>query len=128
MPTTRKEGFQRDHDNRICALECAIEAQAKQIKHLIKEMKKMAIDTSALEAKVTMLEEREAAREQRDVAQDAVTQAQIASLTAAVASLQAIIDAGNIDPAVQLAIDSAADRIGKVITSLDAADPTPPVV
>lgn len=78
-------------------------------------------DLAALTQKVTDLEAAETAREQRDIAQDAVTAAQIATL-------QATVEALNQGPSDQAAIDAIAARITAVITSLDAADPTPPVV
>ena len=88
----------------------------------------MALDTSKLEAKITALEAAESSREARDVAQDAVTAQNIKVLSDQVAALQAIIDAGSTDPTVQAKLDSISDRLDAVIASLDAADPTAPVV
>lgn len=85
-------------------------------------------NTTALEAKVQELKEAADAREARDVLQEQATDAQIQALKDSVAALQAIIDAGSTDPAVQAKIDEAVTKMEAVIVSLNAADPTPPVV
>ena len=78
-------------------------------------------DLTVLQQKIADLEAAEQAREARDLAQDQVTAAQIATLQATVTAL-------NQGPSDQAAIDAIAARITAVVTSLDAADPTPPVV
>lgn len=123
-----QQGGTNDHHPRLCKLECLVVAQQKQLDTHTKELRHMALNMTQLQDKLTALEASEAAREARDVAQDTVTAQNIAALNASVAALQAIIDAGSTNPADQAAIDAAVARIGAVITSLDAADPTPPVV
>ncbi len=81
-----------------------------------------------LQDKVDALEASEAAREARDVAQDAVTGQQITALNASIDELKAVIAAGGMSPENQAIIDASVTRIGAVVTSLDAADPTPPAV
>lgn len=81
-----------------------------------------------LEGKVNQLLAAAAAREARDVAQDAVTAAQIQALNDQLAALQAVVAAGGLSPADQAAIDAIVQNVTAVITSLDAADPTAPVV
>ena len=80
-----------------------------------------------LQEKISELMTAEAAREARDVAQDVVTTAQIEALTAQVASLQTVPTSG-LSPEDVAALSSAIDNINAVIASLNAADPTPPVV
>jgi hypothetical protein len=62
------------------------------------------------------------------VAQDAVTTAQIAALQASIDSLNAIIASGGLSPENQATIDGISAKLDAVITSLNAADPTPPAV
>lgn len=123
-----QRGDNRGQHDRLCALECLVKAHTIQLTKLTKEFAHMALNMTQLQEKLTALEAAEAAREARDVAQDIVTAQNIAALNAAVAALQAIIDAGSTNPADQAAIDAAVTRVEAVIASLDAADPTPPVV
>ncbi len=90
----------------------------------------MANKMEDLQAKIDNLEASEAAREARDVAQDAVTQQQIVALHASIDELKAIIAAGGggLSQADQAILDASITRISAVVTSLDAQDPTPPVV
>lgn len=81
-----------------------------------------------LSAKVDALEAAEAAREARDVAQDAVTAAQITTLQASIDALNAIIASGGLSPENQALIEGISTKVDAVITSLNAADPTPPAV
>ena len=83
-----------------------------------------------LQNKVATLEASASAREARDIAQDAVTAEQIKALNTAVAALQAIIDAGGggLSAADQAILDASVTKIEAVVTSLDAADPTLPVI
>ena len=81
-----------------------------------------------LKDKVDTLEAAEAAREARDVAQDAATTAQIAMLQQSIADLNAIIASGGLSPENQALLDSMATKLDAVVASLNAADPTPPVV
>jgi hypothetical protein len=81
-----------------------------------------------LQAKVDALVQAEADREARDVAQDAATTAQIAMLQQSIADLNAIIASGGLSPENQALLDSMATKLDAVVASLNAADPTPPVV
>jgi uncharacterized coiled-coil protein SlyX len=123
-------GGNNGHHDRLCALECLVAEQGKQIKSLIKQGAKLMASMKDLETEIAKLEASEQAREQRDLAQDAVTAQQITALNAAVAALQAIIDAGGggLSAADQAILDASVTKIEAVVTSLDAADPTPPVV
>ena len=85
-------------------------------------------DLTALEQKLADLEAASLAREARDVEQDKVKAAQDQVTIAQIATLQATVTALNQGPSDQAAIDAIAARITAVVTSLDAADPTPPVV
>jgi hypothetical protein len=75
-----------------------------------------------LQVKIDELTQAEAAREQRDILQDGVTQQQVSLLTQTVTDLQTQIANG-----VQIP-DSIITSIQATIDSLNAADPTPPVV
>lgn len=101
-----------------------LDAISAKLDRLLTQGETIMANEAALEAKITQLEVSSAAREARDVAQDAVTAQNITALTTTVAELRAIIEAGNNDPIPQ----SALDRIDAVIVSLEAADPTAPVV
>jgi hypothetical protein len=92
----------------------------------------MAETIASLTQKVADLKIASDARELRDVAQDAVTTAQIATLQSSITALQATIDAlnasGGMSAENQALLDGAVVSINSVIDSLNAADPTPPVV
>ncbi len=81
-----------------------------------------------LAAKVDELTQVEQAREARDIAQDAVTAQQIALLQTTIDELRAIIAAGGLSAENQAIVDASAAKIQATIDSLNAADPTPPVV
>lgn len=81
-----------------------------------------------LEQKVNELSLSAAAREQRDIQQDQVTALQIQALSDQVTALQAVIAAGGLSEADSAVLTASLNTIGAVITSLNAADPTPPVV
>ncbi len=102
----------------------------KAVSYLINQGVRMANKMEDLQAKLDNLEAAEAAREARDVAQDAVTGAQMAALQTSIDELKAIIAAGGggLSAADQAILDASITRISAVVTSLDAADPTPPVV
>lgn len=75
-----------------------------------------------LQQKIDELTQAEQAREARDIAQDAVTQQQIALLQQTITDLRAVIEAGATIP------DTIINSIQATIDSLNAADPTAPVV
>ena len=81
-----------------------------------------------LQEKIDTLEAAETEREARDVAQDAATTAQIAALQTSIDELKAIIAGGGLSPENQAIVDASVTRLDAVVTSLNAADPTPPVV
>ena len=81
-----------------------------------------------LAAKVDELTKVQTAREERDVLQDGVTQEQITLLQATIKELRAIIEGGGLSAENQAIVDSAAGKIQATIDSLNAADPTGPVV
>jgi len=81
-----------------------------------------------LQAKVDELVAVEQAREARDVAQDAVTAQQIALLQTTVDELRAVIAAGGLSAADQAIVDASVGKLDATIASLNAADPTAPVV
>jgi hypothetical protein len=95
---------------------------------IIRRLTIMAETIASLTQKVTDLKTASDARELRDIAQDAVTTEQIRVLTEQITALQAIIAAGGISPENQALLDTAVANISSVIDSLNAADPTPPVV
>jgi len=81
-----------------------------------------------LQTKIDALTQAEAEREARDVAQDAVTTQQIAVLQQTVTDLQNSIASGSLSPANQAIVDSAVAKVQATIDSLNAADPTAPVI
>ncbi len=102
----------------------------KVIGYLINQGVRIMASVKDLQDKVDALEASEAAREARDVAQDAVTASQITALQTSIDELKAIIAAGGggLSAADQAILDASVTRISAVVTSLDSADPTPPVV
>jgi capsule polysaccharide export protein KpsE/RkpR len=81
-----------------------------------------------LQDKIDTLTSAEADREARDVAQDAVTQQQIAVLQQTVTDLQNQITNGTLSPENQAIVDASIVKIQATIDSLNAADPTAPIV
>ena len=81
-----------------------------------------------LQAEVSKLKTAAADREARDVAQDTATAAQVAALNTTIEELKALVAAGGITPEQQAALDGMSTDIQAVVTSLNAADPTPPVI
>jgi hypothetical protein len=81
-----------------------------------------------LQTKVDELTAAEADREARDVAQDAVTQQQITLLQTTIDELRAIIEGGALSPENQAIVDASVVKLQATIDSLNAADPTAPVV
>ena len=81
-----------------------------------------------LKATVATLTQAAADREARDIAQDSVTAEQVAALQTTITELQAIIAAGGLTPEQQASLDGMSTDLQAVIVSLNAADPTPPVV
>lgn len=98
------------------------------IQTLSRRMKAMSIEVDALVAKVDELVSVEAAREARDIAQDTITQAQIATLQTTINELRAVIENGTLSPADVASLLSASAKVQSTIDSLNAADPTAPVV
>lgn len=122
------------HD-RMCELECTVEEQQGQIdsqrhdfNHLTQQGAKMAEDIERLKLSNERLKAAAKAREERDVAQDAVKQQNITLLSERVAVLEAQIAAGGLSPEDAAAIQATINDLDAVTTSLEAADPTPPVV
>ena len=99
-----------------------------QVNTLTKQGAFIMATVQELQAKVNDLVASAAAREARDVAQDAVTAAQIKSLQDQVTALQALGSTAGLTPEQQAAVDAMIASVQAVITSLDAADPTPPAV
>jgi len=81
-----------------------------------------------LQAKVDELVAVEQAREARDIVQDEVTAGQIATLQTTVDELRAIIEGGALSPENQAIIDSSIAKVQATIDSLNAADPTAPII
>jgi hypothetical protein len=81
-----------------------------------------------LKAKVATLKQAEADRETRDEAEEAATAAQIALLEQQIVDLKAIIDAGGLTAQQQADLADVSAAIQATVDSLNAADPTPPVV
>lgn len=117
-----------DHHDRLCAVECALIELSKQIHQLITQGVTIMASMKDLQDKIDALEVAESAREARDKAQDEVTAAQIAALNVTLEELKAIIAGGSLNTENQAILDRSVTRLDAVVTSLDAADPTPPVV
>lgn len=83
---------------------------------------------ASLTQKIEELKTAEQAREARDIAQDAVTAAQITALQTTIDELRAIIGSGGLSPADQAALNTAAITVQATIDSLNAADPTAPII
>lgn len=81
-----------------------------------------------LQAKVDELIQAGVEREARDIAQDAVTQQQIALLQITIDELRAIIVGGGLSPENQAIVDASILKVQATIDSLNAADPTAPIV
>ena len=81
-----------------------------------------------LEAKVAALTAAHTAREARDVTEEEVAVAQAETAQATIAQLQAVIAAGGLSPEQQTKLDSAVANLGALVTSIEAADPTAPVI
>lgn len=89
---------------------------------------KIMATLAQLQTKVDELTQAGADREARDVAQDAVTTAQIALLQTTINELRAIIEGGALSIENQAIVDAAVVKVQATIDSLNAADPTAPVV
>jgi peptidoglycan hydrolase CwlO-like protein len=85
-------------------------------------------EVKELQDKIDTLTQAEADREARDVQQDAVTQQQIALLTQTITDLQNQIANGTLSPDDAAAVNASIAKVQATIDSLNAADPTPPVV
>jgi uncharacterized coiled-coil protein SlyX len=82
-----------------------------------------------LKAKNAALKQASADREARDVAEEAATDARIAAQAQTILDLQAIIDAGsNLTEQQKTDLQGVIDDMQAMKTSLEAEDPTPPVV
>jgi uncharacterized coiled-coil protein SlyX len=81
-----------------------------------------------LKAQVASLTKAETDREARDVAEETATDAQIALQKQTIADLQAVIDAGGLTPQQVQDLTDVGAGMKAVQDSLEAADPTPPVV
>jgi hypothetical protein len=81
-----------------------------------------------LKAQVATLKQAEKDREDRDAAEEVATDAQIAAQKQTIADLQAIIDAGGLTAAQIADLQSVKDDMQAIQTSLEAADPTAPVI
>jgi phosphoribosylformylglycinamidine (FGAM) synthase-like amidotransferase family enzyme len=99
-----------------------------RVNQLTKQGDKLMASMTELQTKVDELVAASAAREARDVAQDSVTAAQIQNLNDQLNALQAVVAAGGLSATDQAAIDAIAANVTAVIASLNAADPTLPVV
>ena len=82
----------------------------------------------SLQAKIDELAAAQAEREARDIVQDEVTAGQIATLQTTVDELRAIIEGGALSPENQVIIDSSIAKVQATIDSLNAADPTAPII
>ena len=85
-------------------------------------------EVKELQEKIDTLTQAEADREARDVAQDAVTTQQIALLQQTITDLQNQIANGTLSPDDAAAVTASIAKVQATIDSLNAADPTPPVV
>lgn len=81
-----------------------------------------------LQTKIDELTQAGVDREARDVVQDGVTQQQIALLQTTIDELRAIINAGGLTPENQAIVDASIVKVQATIDSLNAADPTAPIV
>lgn len=122
------QGSKGSHVERICALECKQDELITVVNQLVKKGAKMAEEVERLKASNQRLKAAAEAREARDVAQDAVTQENVTLLRERVATLEAQIAGGGLSPEVVAALEETIGDIDAVSTSLEAADPTSPVV
>ena len=81
-----------------------------------------------LKAQVASLKQADTDREARDEAEETANAAQVALLQQQIVDLQSIIAAGGLSPQQVTDLGDVSAEIQATIDSLNAADPTPPVV